>query len=468
MKRLLFILFLIPVIVRAQCDTATSKTLTILNPTSVQVSWTQTGTPVALNVRYVRVGHSDTAETKGNLSTTVTINSLLNGQSYWYAVWVYCSGASKHTVYKQFTMAAPSVGYTPFNGAYDYKYLSVDTALSVPFSDTLLNRAQTRPGEIVCNTRDSSLWMFNGLKWARVGIDSSGIVNKLNSKVDSVTNNGSELFYWINGTSYGALDLTGFAWRLTGNSGTTAGTNYIGTNDGAGLMFKVNGTQAGYIDLGQNTSLGISSLVNNIGSSNVAIGVASLFSNTTGYNNTAIGSSTLAHNTTGYENTAIGVDAIGANVSITGHHNTGLGANSLFLFSGSGNDNTGVGASALGGLISGSLNTAVGEGADVPSTTGSNQLSICNLIYGAGMDGIGTSISTGNIGIGVKVPAASAKLDIVSTTQGFLPPRMTATQASAIASPAEGLLVYVTNTNGTFTSKGWWGYDGAAWQKLNN
>jgi hypothetical protein len=30
------------------------------------------------------------------------------------------------------------------------------------------------------------------------------------------------------------------------------------------------------------------------------------------------------------------------------------------------------------------------------------------------------------------------------------------------------LMVYVTNTSATFTAKGWWGYDGAAWQKLNN
>jgi hypothetical protein len=45
---------------------------------------------------------------------------------------------------------------------------------------------------------------------------------------------------------------------------------------------------------------------------------------------------------------------------------------------------------------------------------------------------------------------------------------MTATQAEAIVSPAEGLLIYSTNGTGTtITSKGWWGYDGAAWVKLN-
>jgi hypothetical protein len=72
------------------------------------------------------------------------------------------------------------------------------------------------------------------------------------------------------------------------------------------------------------------------------------------------------------------------------------------------------------------------------------------------------------LGVGVSSFQTTAALQVDSTTQGFLPPRMTATQGSAIASPAEGLLIYVTNTNGTFTSKGFWGYTGAAWEKLNN
>jgi hypothetical protein len=73
---------------------------------------------------------------------------------------------------------------------------------------------------------------------------------------------------------------------------------------------------------------------------------------------------------------------------------------------------------------------------------------------------------TGEVGIGTTSPDATAIVEISSTTQGFLPPRMTATQASAISSPAEGLMVYVTNTNGTFTSKGWWGWNGSSWQQL--
>jgi hypothetical protein len=66
--------------------------------------------------------------------------------------------------------------------------------------------------------------------------------------------------------------------------------------------------------------------------------------------------------------------------------------------------------------------------------------------------------ASGNLGIGASTINASAKLQIDSTTQGFLPPRMTATQRSAISSPSVGLVVYqtdgveglyiYTNTNG--------------------
>ena len=44
-------------------------------------------------------------------------------------------------------------------------------------------------------------------------------------------------------------------------------------------------------------------------------------------------------------------------------------------------------------------------------------------------------------------PVASAILEAVSTTKGFLPPRMTTTQKNAIASPSAGLMVYDTTLN---------------------
>lgn len=48
----------------------------------------------------------------------------------------------------------------------------------------------------------------------------------------------------------------------------------------------------------------------------------------------------------------------------------------------------------------------------------------------------------GQVGIGTQTPDASSVLDVVSTDKGLLIPRMTTAQKNAIASPAEGLLVY--------------------------
>jgi hypothetical protein len=50
-----------------------------------------------------------------------------------------------------------------------------------------------------------------------------------------------------------------------------------------------------------------------------------------------------------------------------------------------------------------------------------------------------------SFGFGVSSINASAKLQIDSTTKGFLPPRMTNAQRAAIATPAVGLMVYCTD-----------------------
>lgn len=51
-----------------------------------------------------------------------------------------------------------------------------------------------------------------------------------------------------------------------------------------------------------------------------------------------------------------------------------------------------------------------------------------------------------NVGIGTTTPNASSILELQSTSQGFLVPRMTAVQRLAIATPADGLLVYDTDS----------------------
>ncbi len=51
------------------------------------------------------------------------------------------------------------------------------------------------------------------------------------------------------------------------------------------------------------------------------------------------------------------------------------------------------------------------------------------------------------IGLGSNTPHASALLSVNSTTKGFLPSRMTASQRTSISSPADGLVVYDTDSN---------------------
>ncbi|MGB5027398.1 MAG: fibrobacter succinogenes major paralogous domain-containing protein [Chitinophagaceae bacterium] len=70
-----------------------------------------------------------------------------------------------------------------------------------------------------------------------------------------------------------------------------------------------------------------------------------------------------------------------------------------------------------------------------------------------------TIISTqAQVGIGTPAPAASAQLDISSTSKGLLVPRMTQAQRTTIAAPDAGLLVYQTDGASGFyyfKSGGW-------------
>jgi len=71
--------------------------------------------------------------------------------------------------------------------------------------------------------------------------------------------------------------------------------------------------------------------------------------------------------------------------------------------------------------------------------------------------------NTGNVVIGGTVTdIASSKLTVESTTQGFLPPRMTNAQRLAIATPAIGLVIYDT-TLGKLCVRG-----AAAWETITS
>lgn len=75
-----------------------------------------------------------------------------------------------------------------------------------------------------------------------------------------------------------------------------------------------------------------------------------------------------------------------------------------------------------------------------------------------------SNTANAQIGIGTVTPNSSSVLDITSTTQGMLAPRMTTAQRTAIGTPAESLLVFDT------TDKAFYFYNTAttAWIKIAN
>jgi hypothetical protein len=189
------------------------------------------------------------------------------------------------------------------------------------------------------------------------------------------------------------------SWNLTGNSGTDASINFIGTTDNIPFKIRtknvvrvtVNGSgkvgigisspvfkldvKGGSINtdsvyrIGGNTVLSVkginniflgvnSGFSNTTGSSNTGIGVQALYSNTSGYGNTAAGSFTLKSNTTGHGNCANGNGALYSNTD--GYENTAIGNSTLYTNT-TGDNNTAIGSQALFNNISGGNNTACGN-----------------------------------------------------------------------------------------------------------
>ena len=74
------------------------------------------------------------------------------------------------------------------------------------------------------------------------------------------------------------------------------------------------------------------------------------------------------------------------------------------------------------------------------------------------------NIALAQVGIGTTTPSSTSILDITSTTQGLLAPRMTTVQRNAITTPANSLLVYDIDL------KSFYYYDtpGTSWIKINS
>lgn len=72
-------------------------------------------------------------------------------------------------------------------------------------------------------------------------------------------------------------------------------------------------------------------------------------------------------------------------------------------------------------------------------------------------------ITNAQIGIGIANPAASAQLDVSSTTKGLLPPRMIQEQRDAIKNPVAGLMVWCSNCGAAGEIQV---YNGSTWTNM--
>jgi len=208
-------------------------------------------------------------------------------------------------------------------------------------------------------------------------------------------------FYYYDGSQWLPFLNSSSGWNITGNSGTTNGSHFLGTTDAQSLDIRTNNvirvriTQKGQIeilntgnsvfvgegagaadDLSTNANVFVgyqAGNANTTGYNNIATGYQALYSNTTGYNNIANGFQSLRNNTTGYRNSAIGLQALYNNT--TGFGNTAHGY-LVMNYNTTGSNNTATGSEALYRNTTGYYNIATGYRALYYNTTGSNNTAI--------------------------------------------------------------------------------------------
>lgn len=302
----------------------------------------------------------------------------------------------------------------------------------------------------------------------------------------TVSNVTPGYYYWA-GSSWTKV-VSGTAWSLTGNSETSAATNFIGTTDNVALGFRVNNQKAGLIDVSsnlflgyqsgnvntgvENTGIGYQALYSNtLGSSNTATGTYALFSSIDGYANTATGASALAfssqsgmnaafgfnamtHVSTGSNNSAVGAYALDGSPFMTGNDNTAMGYQALTKnFDGNknaaygrealynnlgGNENTGIGYQALHSNFKGNYNTATGTQALKGNGSGSFNVAM-------GYQALNNGNGSYNTAVGYSAMAASGNgFNNTAVGNSTLP-----LNSTGMDNTAAGSLALAENTTGS-------------------
>ncbi|TGD57664.1 beta strand repeat-containing protein [Flavobacterium humi] len=252
-------------------------------------------------------------------------------------------------------------------------------------------------------------------------------------------------FYYWDGTSWVAVISSGSNsdWKQTGNAGTVAGTNFVGTTDAVDFVTKTNNTEktrvtsAGNFGIGTSTpqgSLDVTSTTDGLLIPRIALAatnVATVATPTT---------SELVYNTF--------TSAVGPNQVTPGFYYWN-GSAWIPVVTGANSDWTLTGNA---GTVAGTNFVGTTDAVDYVTKTNNTERTRVT--------------SAGNFGIGTTTPQGS--LDVTSTTDGLLIPRiaLAATNVATVATPTTSELVYNTFTSAVGPNQvtpGFYYWNGSAW-----
>ena len=265
--------------------------------------------------------------------------------------------------------------------------------------------------------------------------------NTTSNTVGVILQNGTPIYHQYNGNSNAFLGYNAGNFSFTNYNNTGIGNNALNqlTSGGNNAAF---GTQALYL--------------NQDGNFSAAVGAFAGKAQTTGDYNSFFGASAGQHSTNNNNNILIGYNA-GINI-YTAANGGGSASNNIMIGNNSGSNIT----------FDGAYNVLIGHYAlQNPSAVPNNKFCVTggsstyNLLFG--------DFNTGQLQVNAAQtsPAltASAAFEVVSTTRGLLPPRMTTSQRNAISSPVAGLTVYCSDCTASDASTGvMQTYNGSTWK----
>ncbi|WP_300565806.1 hypothetical protein [Flavobacterium sp.] len=250
-------------------------------------------------------------------------------------------------------------------------------------------------------------------------------------------------YYWDGAAWIAILSGSNSDWKLTGNVGTTAGTNFVGTTDAVDFVTKTNNTEktrvtsAGNFGIGTSTPQGILDVTSTTDGLLIprialaATNVATVATPTT---------SEIVYNTF--------TSALGPNQVVPGFYYWD-GTTWILMSTGVNSDWKLTGNA---GTVAGTNFVGTTDAIDYVTKTNNTEKTRVT--------------SAGNVGIGTSTPQGI--LDVTSTTDGLLIPRiaLAATNVATVATPTTSEIVYNTFTSALGPNQvvpGFYYWNGTTW-----